>query len=56
MLKIFTLPRGGSIAINTDQVLYVIEDQYGSMIKFDDDSQLVTESYLETITRLNEKK
>lgn len=56
MLKTFTLPRGGSIAINPDQVLYVIEDPQGSMIKFDDDSQLVTESYSETIARLNEKK
>jgi|LakMenEpi03Aug12_release.lakeMendotaPanAssembly.Ray.scaffolds.fasta_scaffold3954160_2 hypothetical protein len=58
MLKLFTLPRGGSIAVNPDQVLYVTEDPLGlgSMIKFEDDSQLVTEGYLETIARLNEKK
>ncbi len=56
MLKLFTLPRGNSIAINPDQVLYVTEDPDGSIIKFEDDSQMVTERYLETIARLNERK
>lgn len=56
MMKIFTSPKGASIAINPEFVIMVTEEDNGTMLKFSIGSQLVKEEYLEVITRLNEKK
>ena len=56
MLKMFTSPKGGSIAVNPDLVIMVTEEDNGTMLKFSIGSQLVSEPYLEVIARLNEKK
>lgn len=56
MVKLFTNPKGQSIAVNPDLVIMVIEEDNGTMLKFSIGSQLVTESYLDVIAKLNEKK
>lgn len=56
MLKLFTNPKGESIAINPEFVIMVTEEDNGTMMKFSIGSQLVKEEYLEVISRLNEKK
>jgi len=56
MVKLFTNPKGQSIAVNPDLVIMVTEEDNGTMLKFSIGSQLVTESFLEVIARLNEKK
>jgi DNA-binding LytR/AlgR family response regulator len=58
MLKIFAEKEtNASIAVNSDRVRLVREFQGITKIIFDDSSYvLVSESYLETISRLNEKK
>jgi hypothetical protein len=58
MLKIFTEKETNvSVAVNTETVRLVREYQGGTKIIFLDSSYIsVNESYLETISRLNEKK
>jgi len=46
-----------SVAVNTDAVKYVREFQNATKIIFDDSSYLVvSDTYLEAVARLNEKK
>lgn len=46
-----------SVAVNSDAVKYVREFQGATKIIFDDSSYLiVSDSYLEAVARLNEKK
>ena len=58
MLKIFVeKDTNVSIAVNPENVKFVREFQGGAKIIFGDSSYVnVSESYLETISRLNEKK
>jgi len=57
MLKLFTTPKGVSIAINTDAVLYVEDNENGCLIRLGQNvTEMVTEPSLEVIARLNEKK
>jgi hypothetical protein len=58
MLKIFTEKEAGaSVAVNIDNVRLVREFQDGAKIIFVDSSYvIVNDSYLETVSRLNEKK
>ena len=56
MLKLFTTPKGVSIAINPDLVICVVDDENGCMIKFESGTQMVSDPYLEVIAKLNEKK
>lgn len=55
MLKLFTNPKGQSIAINPDNVLMVAEEENGTSIRLPYGTQLVAEPYLEVVARLNEK-
>ena len=55
MLKLFTNPKGQSIAINPDNVVLVTEEENGTSIRCTTGVQLVAESYLEVVGRLNEK-
>lgn len=58
MMKIFAeKDTNASVAVNADAVKYIREFQGSTKIIFSDSSYLiVSESYLETISRLNEKK
>lgn len=58
MLKIFTEKEtGASVAVNAETVKYVREFQGATKIIFGDSTYLVvSDTYLETIARLNEKK
>jgi hypothetical protein len=58
MLKIFAEKESGaSVAVNPETVRLVRDFQGGTKIIFTDSSYLnVNETYLETISRLNEKK
>lgn len=57
MLKFFTTPKGVSIAINSDSVLYVEDNENGCLIRLGQTiTEMVTEPYLEVVARLNEKK
>jgi hypothetical protein len=56
MVKLFTNPKGQSIAVNPELVIMVTEEDNGTMLKFSIGSQLVTENFLDVIARLNEKK
>ncbi len=57
MLKLFTTPKGVSIAINTDAVLYVEDNENGCLIRLGQNvTEMVTEPYLEVVARLNEKR
>jgi hypothetical protein len=58
MLKIFVeKDTGASIAVNAETVRLVREFQGTTKILFVDSSYvIVTDSYLETVSRLNEKK
>lgn len=54
MLKLFTNPRGQSIAINPDNVLMVTEEDNGTSIRLVSGTQVVAEPYLEVVALLNE--
>jgi hypothetical protein len=58
MLKIFAEKEtNASVAVNIDNVRIVREFQGGTKIIFVDSSYIVVnDSYLETVSRLNEKK
>ena len=56
MVKMFTNPKGQTIAVNPELVIMVTEEDSGTMLKFSIGSQLVTETFVEVIARLNEKK
>ena len=56
MVKLFTNPRGETVAVNPDMVIMVTEEVNGSTIKFSTGNQLVSEPFLEVVARLNEKK
>jgi hypothetical protein len=58
VLKIFTEKEtGASVAVNSETVKYVREFQGATKIIFGDSTYLVvSDTYLETIARLNEKK
>lgn len=57
MLKFFTTPKGVSIAINSDAVLYVEDNENGCLIRMGQTiTEMVIEPYLEVVARLNEKK
>jgi hypothetical protein len=53
--EFFTRPDGKSISINTDYIISVIENGDGVLLNLATGSQTVTEPYLETIARLNQK-
>ena len=56
MVKMFTNPRGETIAVNPELVIMVTEETNGSIIEFASGKQLVSETFLEVVARLNEKK
>jgi hypothetical protein len=58
MLRIFAEKEThASVAVNSETVKYVREFQGGTKIIFSDSSYVVvSEPYLETVSRLNEKK
>jgi hypothetical protein len=56
MVKLFTNPRGETIAVNPELVIMVTEETNGSIIEFASGKQLVAEPFLEVVAKLNEKK
>ena len=57
MVKLFTNPRGETIAVNPELVIIVTEEPNGASIKFHGGgTQIVSESFLEVVAKLNEKK
>jgi hypothetical protein len=55
MFVFFNRPDGKSLAINTDHIISVIDGDDGVILNLTTGSQTVTELYLETVARLNQK-